>query len=922
MFIARTFPTICFATALCLLLPMLVCAQTAPAAVSGAAAAASSGSASAGKATDEEKQGTILGTLILDVSPRTRVATIGEFENGLFQLGLWDHDVPIAPQLVASKLPILVTFNTISLGGSGVRLDLRVDPSVKAVAVVRSSSDTIELHFSSHTFAGAKLRMMSQRGLDRVDTGEYEIADEKLGELLALQLKDPPGWLRWGPITWPVGQNGPLQPSLRLDPEPHPFGRVPRDVRRGWNNSPILARAVELANQGRIIEASQAVSGLPVETDEERAMLALARGYVWSQPDDVGEPIAAGRAAQAYSLAAGLVPEAGWASWARGQAGYNFSRALKLHNAIYNYEKAIENDPSNRDRALWDVGAGLAMVEAGRQAEGVARLVRTLGGLPSSSDGLRFTGRRAVAHVLWKGGEVSRAGKILDLLMADSGPLARNPRHDERWGRMFLDAGRPAEAYPFLERLERESLVKVDRERARWWLHESGLGQKNGVTSRRWLREIIQKTPASTLGPLAKVRLRVLDSVESGGTRIPGLRYQEVALALRNEALEWPHTPVQDEAISLAGQLFFELDMLEDGLHLYRWVNERTSGEGGAMVYSKIICEKAPLAFDRLRARGEALRAVGIFRVFLDTPAGRTCVDSEMRAAAAETAETAGLPSLATRWLGQAVATGGTTADDALNLIELARLYLREGNLRSAEKTLKYIEATNTTIPAGLVDEVWGDIHLQNSNYVKAKASYDKALAGVAKSVRHRNREARIRYQRGIALRGAGGHKDSIADLEEGLERGGAPRGPRSWLSLIESSLLTAVKKEDFEEILSFAQKAEDGELDETSYRAMSWYRSEALIGLGRKDEAAQILQDLSGGSDAWAVMAAESQLQDRFVEEMGRLLPLPSAKELANLPPVPDETDEESVEESTAAVESPVGASSTEEASTGSTTN
>ena len=53
-----------------------------------------------------------------------------------------------------------------------------------------------------------------------------------------------------------------------------------------------------------------------------------------------------------------------------------------------------------------------------------------------------------------------------------------------------------------------------------------------------------------------------------------------------------------------------------------------------------------------------------------------------------------------------------------------------------------------------------------------------------------------------------------------------------------------------------------------------------------------------------------------------GRLLPLPTAKELANLPPVPDETDEEPVEESTAAVESPVGASSTEEAGTGSTTN
>ena len=869
MFIGRATQLFSLVAVLCLLSLGSVRAQ--PAAPAGAKGEGA-----------EAADGTILGTLIIDVSPRTRVATIGEFENGLFQLGLWNHDVPIAPQLLASKLPILVTFNTVSLGATGVRLDLRVDPDVQAIAVVRSSSDTIELHFSSHTFAGAKVRMMARRGLEKLDVDKYETADTALGEILAMQLTDPPGWIRWGPITWPTGKSSPLQPSLRLQPEPHPFGRIPKLVRRGWNDSPILARAVELANQGRIIEASQAVSGLPVATDRDRAMLALARGYVWSQPDGVGEPIAAGRAAQAYSLAAGLMPEADWASWARGQAAYNFGRALKFFNAIYNYEKAIEIDPANPDRPLWDVGAGLAMVQAGRPSEGVARLVRTIGGVPNSSDGLRFTGRRAVAHVLWSGGEVTRAAKVFDLIAAESGSLAKNPRHDERWGRILLDAGRPAEAFPFFERLERESTQKVERERARWWLHESGLAQKDSVASRRWLREVVQKTPASTLGPLAKVRLRVLDSVETGGQDVSGLRYPEVALALRNTALEWPNTPVQDEAISLAGQLFFAMDMLEEGLHLYRWVNERASSEGGAMAYSKIICEKAPLAFDELRAHGHALRAVGIFRVFLDTPAGRTCVDSEMRAAAAATAETAGLPSLATRWLGQAVATGGTTADDALNLIELARLYLREGNLSSAEKTLRYIEATNTTIPEGLVDEVWGDIHLENESFADAAKAYDKALLGVAKSVRHRNRESRILYQRGLAKLALGEHAASIPDLSAGVEKGGAPRGPRAWLRLIESRLTVAKTADDFEKVLELCLEAEKGALDETSHRAISWHRSHALARVGKTEQANQILQDLSGGTDAWAVMAVEAQLENRFDAELARLLPMPNAEDLA----------------------------------------
>jgi len=57
----------------------------------------------------------------------------------------------------------------------------------------------------------------------------------------------------------------------------------------------------------------------------------------------------------------------------------------------------------------------------------------------------------------------------------------------------------------------------------------------------------------------------------------------------------------------------------------------------------------------------------------------------------------------------------------------------------------------------------------------------------------------------------------------------------------------------------------------------VSWHRSRALMKLGRAEEADQILQDLSGGTDAWAIMAVEAQLDRRFNEEIERLLSLPS---------------------------------------------
>ena len=123
--------------------------------------------------------------------------------------------------------------------------------------------------------------------------------------------------------------------------------------------------------------------------------------------------------------------------------------------------------------------------------------------------------------------------------------------------------------------------------------------------------------------------------------------------------------------------------------------------------------------------------------------------------------------------------------------------------------------------------------------------------------------------------------REATLALREGIDGGGAPRGPQAWLRLIESMLSVAKKPADYEEALEICAKAEEGEIDETSHRAVSWHRSHALGMLGRTEEADQILQSLSGGTDAWAVMAVEAQLDNRFNREIDRLLSLPSPLQL-----------------------------------------
>jgi tetratricopeptide (TPR) repeat protein len=468
------------------------------------------------------------------------------------------------------------------------------------------------------------------------------------------------------------------------------------------------------------------------------------------------------------------------------------------------------------------------------------------------------------------------AAAVVDLLLADSPEIARSSAYDLRWARIYFDAGRSAAALPFLERMDADATRRVDRERARWWLHEAALVHRDSLTARKWLRRILEGTPGSTLVPLVRIRLEVLDAIEAEGAG-KDLSWQEVALDLRTHALQWPHTPIEDEALSLTAQLFVELGLVEDALSLYRWIEERTPSVGGAIAYEHLVCRAAPQAFHELRGRGELIRALGIYRGFLDEPVMHGCVDVATRSDAASTAMTAGLPTLAARWLGQAVAEGTGGLDETRNLLALAEMYLVEGKIDAAAQTLDYLEGAALPEPSGLVDAAWGDVHLAQGEWAEAVTAFDAALEQVEGSVRTRGRAASLHYRRGLALDRLGRHDEAIAELRVGLDGGGADDPATGWLRLASALSRGGGDAATWEAILVSCDQAEAAGSDEQTLRALSWYRSQAMLGLGRAEEAKVLLDELATGPDTWALMARESMASTAFDASLEAILGAPS---------------------------------------------
>ena len=771
----------------------------------------------------------------------------------MFRLSLWRQEVAIGSQVSQAGLEIIRSFNSIPQARHAMRLDLRLAPEVKGVSVERDRTE-LRVSFYDRRFAGDAVELKGRRDRDAADAARNENEDSMLADVLVEPRIARPPWAETGPLLWPVGVSSPVHPPLRLDSRPRRTPPIPQELRAAWARRPELTDAIAAADLGKLEDAARALRGIDTRNDGAAALYAAARGLVSVLPASDGEPWSAGRAGDAFVLAAGLNPGVPWESWLRGMAGYAYERDRNFHEAGIQYGRAIELAPEHPDRVLWQLGRGLSLIGRHRSTEGIDELVRASGALRSRDDAIRFELRRSIAWALWRDGETAPAAAIADLVLSAHPTLARGLAFDAMWGRIYLDAGRTAAALPFLDRLLKEG-DRVTRERARWWLHEAALSHHDITGARRWLKDILDRTPGSTLVPLARLRLQVLDSVATEG-KAKNASWQELSLAVRDVALTWPNTVVEDEALSIAAQLWIELDLLQDGLNMYRWIEERTPDEGGAIAYHEIVCRTAPRAFDDLRTRGEVTRALGLYRGFLDLPSMHGCVDNETRKEAANAALSAGLPDLAARWVGQAVAEGTGGIDETRYLVDLADIYLRQGKPDAAEQTVSYLDNSDLPHIPVIVEAVRGDVLRVQGEPVEAAAAYARAVEEASTSVRNRALLPELHYRRGLALFDARDLAGALPELTEGVRLGGAEDPAVGWLKVASVGAQIAKDVPAWHAVLDAVEAAEGEEPDPAQARALSFYRARALGGIGQTAAADELLASLAAGTDTWALQA------------------------------------------------------------------
>jgi len=822
------------------------------------------------------------GRLVLELSPDALITADSRLDNGIFRLNISQQHEVIGPQIATSISPALESFSIVPISAHAMRLDLRLDQGVRGVSIVRPSSTRLEINFEEHKYSGRAVEIAARQAVEEETGPRSSWKDRPLASLLqAPGFKSLP-WVEWQGVYIPVGAQSPVRLALPLRVQAYPFGTVPVEVERAWKRKSLLKKAVRLAEEGDIVEAGESLTGLPAAKDSSRALVALARGYVWSRIDSSGKHFHPGRAADAFILAAGLMPKADWAPWARGQAAYLLGRERRFVESMMQARKAIKEAPDSVDRAHWEVTRGLSQIQLGNTSEGVDAVVNSVNGTPPEDGHIRFEARRLIAHSLWLSGEFARASQVADLILAETPIAARHPQWDMLWSRVYLDANRPARAVSFLERIEEGAVKRVDRLRARWWLHEAALAHRDLDEARTWLRELMHKAPGSSLVPLSRMRLRLLDLLASedqeGGQRIDR---QTVALALRGEALRHPHTSVEDEALSVAAQLFISLGLLEDGLNLYHWIEQRTPTNGGAVAYEQVVCDSAPQLFDVLRNQGYVTRALGIYRSFLDDTRMHACVDPQTRSDAAAAAQAAGLPDLAVKWLGQAVAEGVARADAAENLVQLASIYLEEGKVDSAAKTLDYLENLQMERSSLRTDSVRADVLAAQGRYKEAIQSYTRAIDASLRSVRTRAAVPSLTYRRGLAREGVGDDAAALADVYQGASKGGAPDPVAGWFHVATLASRLGRTARDWELVLGACEHLEQlfsAEVaTEDRMAGVNWHRAQALSHLGRSDEALPLLQELVAGGDTWALSARQLLSSRAFVKNAKALMVRPS---------------------------------------------
>lgn len=830
----------------------LLCALPAQAQVAREPAAASAATAD-------------LGVVRFRVAPDARISQEDGANDLVLSLKFSRQGEPLAPQLRGVDAAGLESWSVVPLGRGVQRLDLRLSPTVKGTQVVRRAGSVIEVQLSSTLYAGSARRAQVAAADATPVEGTPDVA---LSGILAETLTEAPTTVALDPLLLPIGAAGPLREEVAFTPPALSWGRVPDVIRDAWDADPTLKEAIRRAEEGDPRGAAKLLHGYPARDDAHHALLALARGWVWAQPVPPGRhPASAGLAGEAFHLAAAFAPDAPWASWASARAGYHQTLEHRYDEALLLYRRALDTAPDHPERPYWEVGAGIAAVGRGRDDEGLVRIARWLGGVEEFEQDFVFEARRVVLHALWANGEAARAARVLDLLRGDHPTLATHPTLAQEWGLLMLDAGRYPEAKLHLEELERGS-SRVQRERTRWWLHEAALGSLDVVEARRALRRLLEDTPASTLGPLAKLRLRTLD-LWSTEPEKREMGWPEFSLLMQQEAQQWPHTSIEREALSLTAQVWFSSGLVEDALRLYAWVEERGGPEHGATAYEQLICAYAPATFASLLDQGHTLAALGVWREHLEGGAMRSCGASDLRLRAARGALDAGLPDLAVRWLGQAVSQGQTPEQDGAHLLLMARAYLDGRNLAAAARTLRFI--ANEELPRSALEEaeLFGALRVAEGDFAGAAAAYDDAIRAANAEPATRGRIPSLQIARGRALARADDGRRAESDLIAGLTKEGSDDVAADWLLVATIRHERADASGAWTDPSLTAQDAWEGardaadavlaaEPDPNQERAARWHRAAALVALGAQEEGRAALEELAKTEDAWGLLARE----------------------------------------------------------------
>ena len=406
---------------------------------------------------------------------------------------------------------------------------------------------------------------------------------------------------------------------------------------------------------------------------------------------------------------------------------------------------------------------------------------------------------------------------------------------------------------------------RVDRERARWWLHEVALQEGDADNCRLLLHELLRRHPGSVLAPTARVRLSILDAVarhdrynEKGQTAPPP--WPTLSLKLRRVALQWPNTMVEDEALSIVGQLWFAEGLIQDGLELYEWLDRRTPEVGGATDSFAMVCEQGARLVSALFRRGEPIRALGRFRRHLDDDRFGSCVSPEMEDQLVSAATDAGLADLAIQRLGRAITRGVDPEREGEQLVQVAALQRAEGRLSVAERTLDFVRDRQLPVAGGREELARADLDVAAGRPEDALRGYDRAEArGATRSA--------VLSGRSRALEDLGELRAASAELSEAITRGDVPDPEAAWLRLADLQRRTSRDDRDWRAVLDTLDKGK------VEGRTADWIRTDALLALNRPAELEPVLARLTDESDAFGHWARELASAAAFEGDLDALL-------------------------------------------------